>query len=95
VSDDGQIKHNGSLQGFLYVVAESIKAGDVISHPRTTMGLDDEWLTTRELRVQLLCPSELVTEEQLTEVEIAALQKRLVKQVQSEKRRANPDMMKS
>jgi hypothetical protein len=60
VSDDGQIKHNGTIQGYLYAITEGIEPGDVMPHPRTTMAPGDEWLTTRELRVQLLSPTELV-----------------------------------
>jgi len=77
VSDDGQIKHNGMMRGYLYAVAEGIEPGDVIPHPRTTMSPGDEWLTTRELRVQLLYRTELVLEERFTDVELSVLQERL------------------
>jgi len=86
VSDDGQVKHNGAMRGYLYAIGEGIEPGDVIPHPRTAMAPGDEWLTTRELRVQLLCPTELVLEEQLTDVELALLQERLVEPRKSKKR---------
>jgi hypothetical protein len=44
---------------------------------RDQMMPGDEWLTTRELRVQLLCSTEPVPEEQLTDAELAALHKQL------------------
>ena len=77
VSDDGQVKHNGTTQGYLYAIAEEVKPGDLTPHPRTTMGPGAEWLTTRELRVQLLCSTEVAAREQLTDVELADLRKRL------------------
>jgi hypothetical protein len=80
VSDNGQIKHNGTTPGYLYTVADEIQCADVVPHPRTTMALGDEWLTTRELHLQLLCSTEPVPEEQLTEEECAVLQGRLVEQ---------------
>ena len=79
-SDDGQIKHNGTLRGYLYAIAEGIEPGDVTPHPRTTMGPGDEWLTSRKLRVELLCSFELVPEEQLTNQELVVLQEHLAEQ---------------
>lgn len=46
--------------------------------PQTTMAPGDDWLTTRELHVQLLCPTEVKSSEQLTDEEYTELQKRLV-----------------
>ena len=80
VSDNGQIKHNGMLLGYLYVVADEIQPKDVVPHPRTAMAPGDEWLTTRELRLQLLCSTEPAPEEQLTDAEWAALQRQLTEQ---------------
>lgn len=77
VSDDGHIKHNGAMPGYVYVVAEKVGAGDVAPHPRTSMAPGDEWLTNRELRVQLLHPATPLPEEQLTDADIALLQEHL------------------
>lgn len=74
ISDDGQIKHNGTTLGYLYVVAEEVKQDDVSLHPQTTMSAGDEWLTKRGLRVQLLNLVEIVPEEQLSSADLAALQ---------------------
>lgn len=79
VADDGQVKHNGSLPGYLYVIAEEIQTGDVFHHPQTTMSPGDEWLTTRELRLQQIGTSETVDEELLTNDEVAALLERMEK----------------
>ena len=80
VSDDGQIKHNGAMPGYLYAVADELRPGDVVPHPHTTMAPGDEWLTTRELRLRLLCSTEPAPEEQLTDEECAALLARLAEQ---------------
>jgi hypothetical protein len=80
VSDTGQIKHNGTMPGYLYAVADEIQPKDVVPHPRTTMASGDEWLTTRELCLRLLCSTEPAPEEQLTDEEWAALQRRLAEQ---------------
>lgn len=74
VSDDGQIKHNGTMRGYLYTVTEGIEADDVIPHPHTTMPPGDEWLTTRELRVQLLHQTEIIPQERFTDMELPVLQ---------------------
>ncbi len=69
VSDAGHIKHNGTIPGYLYVVADEILPKDVVPHPRTTMAPGDEWLTTREIHLQLMCSTEPVPEEQLADEE--------------------------
>ena len=76
IDDDGNIKHSGTQPGYLYVIAEDIKPGDVTPHPRTTMEPGDEWLTTRELRVRFLGATMPRPEEHLSEADIAALLKR-------------------
>jgi hypothetical protein len=70
VEDDGSIRHNGILDGYLYLIDEPIQAGDVEPHPRTTMAPGDEWLTTRELRLSLLGKTEPLPAEILSEWEI-------------------------
>jgi hypothetical protein len=80
VSDDGQIMHNGAMPGYLYAVADDVQLKDVAPHPRTTMAPGYEWLTTRELRLRLLCSTEPAPEEQLTDEEWAALQRQLTEQ---------------
>ncbi len=73
VDDDGQVKHNGTKPGFLYIIAEDIQPGDIVPHPRTTMEPGDEWLTTREMALQLIGSTEIDAREQFTEDELAAL----------------------
>lgn len=53
--DDGTIEHNGSSNGFLYIIDESVTIGeDIIQHPRTTMDQNAEFLTQRPLKVKLI-----------------------------------------
>lgn len=75
--DDGRIKHNGTLPGYLYIIDEEIAPEDVEAHPRTTMGPDDEWLTYRELRLRLLGTAEPRPEEQFTAEELEDLHQRI------------------
>jgi hypothetical protein len=77
ITDDGAIKHSGTQPGYLYVIAEDVGPDDVVPHPRTTMRPGDEYLTTRELRIELIGPTEPVPEELLTGEELADLRKRL------------------
>ena len=76
IADDGQSRHNGSLPGFLYAIAEEVRPQDVVAHPRTTMEAGDEWLTTRELHLRLLCVTQVVASECLTDEDVAELMKR-------------------
>jgi hypothetical protein len=56
IDNDEQILHNGLQYGYLYEVDEAVIAGmDIYEHPRSTMGKNIEFLTTRPLRVKLLC----------------------------------------
>lgn len=53
--DDGVIVHNGTEQGYLYVIDEPIRVDeDVYQHPRTTMDPGAEFLTKRPLKVRLI-----------------------------------------
>lgn len=76
VGDDGTIKHNGTIAGYLYVVAEGIKPEDVYPHPHPANAGRWEWLTKRELPVQLIERTEVRKEERLTNEEIAALRRK-------------------
>ena len=74
-ANDGQltIKHSGTLPGFLYQVVEPVEESDVVPVPNSTMGADQEWHTTRPLRVQCIATTCVEPHEQLTEAEIAEL----------------------
>jgi predicted ATPase len=73
--DDGvrQIKHSGAAPGYLYRLRDVIADGDVRPHPSTTMGPGQEWLTNRELRVELIEPTVVRPDEVLNAEEKAVL----------------------
>ena len=51
--DDGNIFHNGTQKGYLYVIDEPVTVGeDVYQHPRTAMDENAEFLTRRPLKVK-------------------------------------------
>ena len=80
LEDDGRIRHNGTVPGYLYVILDELGPQDVIPHPHSTMPPGEEWLTVRELRLRLFSTTEPVPAEQLKDEEIAALLKRLTGQ---------------
>ncbi len=85
ISDEGtehvsqKIKHDGKMSGLLYRIAENIRPEDVFPHPRSSMDEGKEWLTNRELRVELIGPTQIVDEERLTEEEILQLKRKATK----------------
>ena len=48
----GKITHNGSQEGILYIIDESLCDDDIYQHPRTTMDQGVEFLTRRSLRLK-------------------------------------------
>ena len=77
VDDDGAIKHDGVLPGLLYRIVEKVASDDVCPHPNSSMAPGREWLTTRDLLLELIGPVEIVAGERLTEEELAALRRLL------------------
>jgi len=74
ISDDHKtVKHNGTLPGFLYRVAEEIRPQDVTLLPGTDQ---THWSTNRELSVTLVEQAPLLESEILTEEDIADLRRR-------------------
>ena len=53
--DDGNIEHNGTEKGYLYIVDEPIKVGiNIIQHPNTSMDINAEFITKKPLRLKLI-----------------------------------------
>ncbi len=77
LDDDGRVKHDGTLPGYLYCVAEEVRPEDIRPHPRSSMPAGEEWLTTRELSLRLIGPVEIGDEEKLSEKEIAWCRRKL------------------
>ena len=76
LQDDGLIKHNGSKQGWLHVIDESIGPEDIYPHPESVLASGDEWMTRRPLCVRMVRAVEFGTAELLTPEEIEALEKK-------------------
>lgn len=54
--DNGEIIHNGTKKGYLYIIDEPITIGiDIYQHPRTTMDENVEFLTKRPLKIKMIC----------------------------------------
>jgi hypothetical protein len=83
LGDDGEIKHSGTLPGYLYRIAEEIRPEDVYPHPRSTISPGTEWLIRRALRVELIGSTQVVEEERLTEADIARMRRHLDRQTTS------------
>ena len=75
-TDERQLRHSGDEPGYLYRVSEAVGPDDVYPHPTTTMGPGQEWLTRRDLRVEVLSDTHVVEDERLTATEIADLERR-------------------
>lgn len=75
MSDDS-LKHDGVTSGYLHIVAEEIAADDVHPHPHPVNAARWEWLTRRELRLELIERTEVTEGESLTDEEIAELRRK-------------------
>lgn len=73
IDDNGHIKHNGSVEGYLYQIDEEITEDDVYLHPRTTMEIGLEWLTKKELKVKLIGKTYIKDDEKFSDDEINEL----------------------
>ncbi|MBT3275413.1 MAG: hypothetical protein HN368_19820 [Spirochaetales bacterium] len=69
------IKHSGKQCGYLYRIAGKVNPEDIYPHPRTTMEPGMEWLTRRELQVELLTTTNVRQDEKFTAKEIEELKR--------------------
>lgn len=54
-NDSGEIFHNGTEKGYLYIIDEPITIGiDIYKHPHTAMEDHIEFLTAKPLKVKLI-----------------------------------------
>lgn len=75
-SNTARIRHDGAAPGFLYLVAEEIGPDDVHPHPHPVNVDRWEWLTERELKLELIGETVVTAEERLTGEEIAELRRK-------------------
>jgi hypothetical protein len=71
-SDDFQeVKHNGKLPGYLYIVAEDVQDKDLTLLPDTD---ETHWQTGRNLKVEMVADVPVIKDELLTKQELEELQ---------------------
>ena len=75
-SEDGTVKHDGVTPGYLYTVADEIGPDDVRPHPHPVNVTRWEWLTHRELKLELIEQTVVTDEERLTDQEIAEMKQK-------------------
>ena len=73
---EASLKHDGATPGYLYSVAEEIEPADVHPHPHPVNAERWEWLTRRELRLELIERTTVTEGESLTDEEIAELRRK-------------------
>ncbi len=83
LSDEGEslpdkcnVKHDGVAPGYLYAVSDEIGPDDVRPHSHPANAARWEWLTNRELRLELIEQTTVTSRERLTDEEIAALRQK-------------------
>ena len=75
-SEGGTVKHDGVTPGYLYTVTDEIGPNDVRPHPHPVNVTRWEWLTNRELTLQLVEQTVVTDEERLTDQEIAEMKRK-------------------
>lgn len=75
-SEGGTVKHDGATPGYLYTVADEIGPDDVHPHPHPVNATRWEWLTNRELKMELIEQTAVTDEERLTDQEIAEIKRK-------------------
>jgi hypothetical protein len=61
------VKHDGVTSGYLYTVADEIGPDDVQPHPHPVNATRWEWLTNRELKLELI-EQTVVTDQEIAEM---------------------------
>ena len=76
MSEGGEIKHNGATPGYLYAVSDVIGPDDVYPHPHPANATRWEWLTNRELKLELIEQTIATDRERLTDEAIAEIRRK-------------------
>lgn len=72
----GALRHDGRVHGWLYVVAEPVRAADVVPVSGSTMAAGQEWHARRTLRVTMIERTAADPSELLSPEEVEALRRR-------------------
>ena len=73
---DWKVRHDGITPGFLYVVSDEIAPDEVRPHPHPANASRFEWLTHRELKLELIEETVVTASERMTDEEIAVLERK-------------------
>lgn len=73
---DWKVRHDGITPGFLYVVSDEIAPDDVRPHPHPANASRFEWLTHRELKLELIEETVVTDNERMADEESAALERK-------------------
>ena len=76
MSEGGTVTHDGVTPGYLYIVADEISPEDVYPHPHPVNATRWEWLTNRELKLELIEQTIATDKERLTDQEIAEMKRK-------------------
>ena len=75
-SEGDTVKHDGAIPGYLYTIADEIGPDDVYPHPHPVNVTRWEWLTNRELQIELIEQTVVTDVERLTDQEIAEIKRK-------------------
>ena len=75
-SEGGTVKHDGVTPGYLYTIADEIGPDDDYPHPHPVNVTRWEWLTKRELQIELIEQTVVTDVERLTDQEIAEIKRK-------------------
>ena len=59
VNNSGVIEHNGSVNGYLYIIEKQLNEQDIYPHESCLKNDKWEWITTKNLRLKLICKTYL------------------------------------
>ena len=74
--EEWRVRHNGATPGYLYLVAEEIRTGDVRPHPHPVNVSRWEWLTNRELELRFIEETSVREEERMADEEVAEVRRK-------------------
>ena len=64
-SDDGTIRHNGTMEGYIYEIDEPVTQADAHVHPGIVQSDAWEWTTDRDLKLRLIERTQVEQSEKL------------------------------
>jgi hypothetical protein len=72
-ANDGTIKHNGTMDGYLYQIDEPISERDAEVHPGIVRGDAWEWTRKRDLKLKLLERTTVILSQRIGKIKAALI----------------------